>query len=181
MKLPVLIFLSLATCAFARLGENEDQNEDRYGLPKRQFDLLDKNFPLIRGEGTRTKTYLFETWRIRVGYLNGIAVRIEYWRNQDSDPLLKDFEKAAILDAESLGGTWHPDAPGMEQTTGYAPGRNTYVRQDGARATMDKIHVVIDSKTLLDFDAARKAAALNLDAARKAAAEEQRKSDVPKF
>ena len=135
MKLSVLIFLSLAAGALARVGETEDENDDRYGLPKRQFDLLDKNFPLLRGDGTRTKSYLYEAWRIRVGYLNGMAVRIEYWRNpkpQGPNIPLTDYEKTAILEAENAGGQWHPDGPGMEQTTGYSAGHNVYVRQDSA-------------------------------------------------
>jgi len=100
-----------------------------------------------------------------------MAARIEYCRNssaQGPNITLTDYEKTAILEVENVGGQWHPD--GVEQTTGYSAGHSAYTRQDGARATMDSIHGVIEAKAFLDFDAARKAAA-----------EQQLKSGQPKF
>ncbi len=168
--------------AQARLGETEDQTEDRYGIPKRQFEYDDNHFPLVRGDGARTKSYIFQSYRIRVGYLNGVTVRIEYLRqNGLPDPVLKDFEKAAIFEGETVGGKWHPDAPGQGQVVGFVPGQTRYLRDDGARAVSNTGNIIFDSKAFLDLEAARKAEAQKAQATRQATVDQQRRDALPKF
>ncbi|MDY0390359.1 MAG: hypothetical protein RBQ88_05475 [Desulfobulbus oligotrophicus] len=54
------------------------------------------------------EAYHYQGWKIRVGYLNGRAVRIAYSRlpQKNVSPQLKDDEIAAVLEAESHGGHW---------------------------------------------------------------------------
>lgn len=72
--------------------------------------LRAKVFPLITSIGAITRTYLYQGWRIRVGFLDGIAVREEYWKvtAPGRSATIADYEATAILDAEKGTGIWQP-------------------------------------------------------------------------
>ena len=106
------LFISLVCCRplQARLGEDEIQCEERYGFAKKEFVANDKTFPLITGDGTITRTYLYQGWRIRIGFLDDVAVREEYYKAaQPGKPItIADFECRAVLEGEKGSAAWQP-------------------------------------------------------------------------
>lgn len=188
MKTHLFLFLILTqllrpSSSFARLGEDEVQCEERYGFAKKEFVVNDKTFPLITGIGTITRTYLYQGWRIRVGFLDGVAVREEYWKvtAPGRSATIADYEASAILDAEKGTGTWQPkgtkltvNVPKMfmdhlvQTLTG-----TTWVRSDGiATAAWDM------SKLRMNFEGL---AAVQHDEEAKRNNEEKQRTSVPSF
>lgn len=189
MKIFILFVLSLLvqfTCvrpAFARLGEDEVQCEERYGFAKKEFVANDKVFPLIKGVGATTRTYLYQGWRIRVGFLDGVAVREEYWKvtGPGRSATIADYEYAAILEGEKVTGAWLPrgikltvNIPKMLQDhlMNTLVG-TTWVRGDGnATATLDNVHLHMSFESL---------AAVQHDEEIKRSNEEKQRASVPAF
>ena len=179
----LLVHLALAHSALARLGEDEIQCEDRYGFAKKEFVSNDKIFPLIKGDGTITRTYLYQGWRIRVGFLDGVAVREEYWKvtGPGRTSSIADYEATAILDAERGTGAWQSKGTKltvnipkmlqdhlMQMLTG-----TTWIRSDGtATATLDLTHLHISFESL---------AAVQHDEEAKRNNEEKQRASVPTF
>lgn len=103
-----LTLLIIPAIASARLGESQRDNQARYGnLVKDNYTIS----PFLRG--AINETYHFQGWNIKVGYLNGRAVRIAYSKlpQKDVSPQMKDDEIAAVLQAESHGGQWKQMKP----------------------------------------------------------------------
>ena len=94
--------LLLPSTVLARLGETERENQVRYGEPLKD----DHSSPLLNN--TVNKTYHYQGWKIRVGYINGHAVRIAYSKlpKANESQFLKDDEIAAVMEAETHGGRW---------------------------------------------------------------------------
>jgi len=100
--------------ASARLGENEAQSQMRYGEPKPELIGADEK-PLL--EGAKELAYKFEEWRIRVAFLNNVAVRLQYIHIPDASGLKKisDAEAESILEAEKGKFSWRE----QKARTGY--------------------------------------------------------------
>ena len=100
--------------AVARLGETEAQSQARYGEPRPELIGADEK-PLL--EGAKELAYQFEDWRIRVAFLNNVAVRLQYIHMPDASGLKKisDAEAASILDAEKGKFAWRE----QKARTGY--------------------------------------------------------------
>lgn len=100
----LVIFLCWSSVAFARLGESVVENQARYGNPVK--DHRNTTSPLLKS--AENKTYHYQGWQIRIGYINGQAVRMFYGKlpKKGGSQVLKPDEFQAILKAESHGGTW---------------------------------------------------------------------------
>jgi hypothetical protein len=70
----LIAFLILPSISFARLGETEEKNQSRYGQPVK--NIHDTTAPILKR--ARNKTYHYQGWQIRIGYVNGHAVRMFY-------------------------------------------------------------------------------------------------------
>lgn len=179
----VLLSLLHPSSGIARLGEDEIQCEERYGFAKKEFVQNDKTFPLVTGIGAITRTYLYQGWRIRIGFLDGVAVREEYWKviAPARSATIADYEATAILDAEKGTGVWQPkgtkltvNLPKMlqEHLTQMLTG-TTWVRGDGtATATLDLTHLHLGFESL---------AAVQHDEEAKRSNEEKQRISVPAF
>ena len=179
----LLVHLTNFSSAFARLGEDEIQCEERYGFAKKEFVANDKTFPLITGEGAITRTYLYQGWRIRIGFLDGVAVREEYWKvtAPGRSASIADFETTAVLEGEKGVGVWQPKGTKLmtnitqmlqDQLLKGLSG-TVWVRSDGtATASLDlaKLHLSFESL-----------AAAQHDQAVKLANEEKQRASVPAF
>jgi hypothetical protein len=104
----VLFSIVFPSIAFARLGETEQQDIARYGVPIKDHDAIS---PILNN--AVTKTYRYQGWKIRAGYLNGHAVKISYSKlsQPNVSPQLKDDEITAVLNAETHGGKWEKLKP----------------------------------------------------------------------
>ena len=100
----ILLFTIFPHESLARLGEDEQQNEERYGVPVQNVN--DELQPILIK--SVNKTYHYQGWKIRIGYLNDRAVRLRYTKLPTSgwSPVLKQDEIAAILKGETHGGNW---------------------------------------------------------------------------
>ena len=168
-----LLFTQAVWChsLFARLGEDEIQCEERYGFAKKEYISTDKINPLVTGDGANIRTYIYQGWRIRIGFLDGVAVREEYWKvtGPGRTAAIADYESTAILDGEKGSATW--------QTRGTTLSLNVtkmlqdhlqnvlmgthWIRSDGAAtATLDlgKMHLLFESLAAIQHDEAIKQA-----------------------
>lgn len=98
------VCLLLPIQAHARLGDSIQQSQKRYGKPI--TTAANKINPLMKD--ARDESFKYKGWIIRSAFINKHAVRIRYSKESkpDSSPMLQDYEVAAILKAESHGGTW---------------------------------------------------------------------------
>ena len=169
--------------SIARLGETEIQCEDRYGFAKKDFAANDKIFPLIKGDGTITRTYLFQGWKIRVGFLDGLAVREEYYKvgGPGRSVLIADYEATAVLDGEKGTGAWQAYGPKLSINISKMLQDHlkamllgpVWIRSDGtATATKDGagMHMAFESL-----------AAVQHDEEAKRGNEEKQRASVPSF
>jgi hypothetical protein len=108
---PSILALLLGTSSmFARLGENEVQSKARYGEPNP--GLIGANDkPLIAG--AKENAYLFEGWRVRAAFVNGVTHRIEYVKIPEGGALknIAVPEALAILEAEKDRYSWREQKP----------------------------------------------------------------------
>ena len=107
MRSLVLLFLSclvLPSIAFARLGESVEHSQARYGNPVE--NIQDTISPILKTASS--KTYHYQGWQIRIGYINDHAVRMFYAKLPKSGEtqVLKADEIEAVLKAELHGGKW---------------------------------------------------------------------------
>jgi hypothetical protein len=104
--LTLLFFLSLvfSSIAHARLGESVEENRARYGSPVE--NSYDTRSPILKSAAN--KTYHYQGWQIRIGYINDHAVRMYYAKlpKTGETQLLKADEIKAVLKAELHGGKW---------------------------------------------------------------------------
>ena len=113
--------------AYGRLDENITQCDQRYNVGGKSADAIMGMYRLIEGPNTTNVSYRHDGWKIRIGYLNTIAVVIEY-RRQDNQRI-DDGQLKLLLNVNSGGGTWAPSSPGF------------FVRNDGATAQRN-VHAV---------------------------------------
>lgn len=99
----IFLFI-IASSAYARIGETEQECIQRYGKPV--TNKADTAFPLLRNAVNRT--YEYQGWQIRAAFINNHAVKIAYAKlstpNQSS--VINKDEINAILLAEKHGGEW---------------------------------------------------------------------------
>jgi hypothetical protein len=104
--LTLLLFPSLIfpLIAHARLGESVEANQARYGSPVKNSN--DTRSPILKS--AVNKTYHYQGWQIRVGYINDHAVRMFYAKLPKSGEtqVLKTDEIEAVLKVELHGGKW---------------------------------------------------------------------------
>ena len=144
---------------------------------------MDKLYPLISGDGTITRTYIYQGWRIRIGFLDGVAVREEYWKvtGPGRNATIADYESTPILDAEKGTGAWQPKGTKLStnmQKMLLDHMQNTlmgtaWIRSDGsATAVLDitKMHMSFESITAIQHDEAMKQAN-----------EQKQRASVPQF
>ncbi len=152
----------------------------RYGKPVK--DANQELFPLLRGAALAS--YNYQGFRIKVAFLNGVAVRQKYVRIEliNGSLRMSDVEVQAILDAEKGSGEWQGASPTrtssdlltklytrlMKPLLGTQWERST----DHATANLEPARQSI----LLDTPAA-----LQAEATFKKATEEGKGQKVPKF
>lgn len=105
-----LIALLSPLPAMARLGETEAQSQARYGEPAPQFaSPVDR--PIM--SGSKEVIYHFGGWRIRVAFVNNVALRLEYVHlPEGSTPKpISEAELKTILDAEKATFSWREQKP----------------------------------------------------------------------
>ena len=109
-----LAFFATTAGAHARLGETEAQSTARYGAPRPEF-IGPQEKPLL--EGAKQQVFYFEGWRIRIAFLDDVAVRLEYIHIPDQAKPQKITEKEieTILEAEKGKFSWREIKP----RTGY--------------------------------------------------------------
>ena len=108
----ILFFILITTTGvFARLGENEVACATRYNHGQDVLQSFqDRHAPLVSGVNTTNRTYLYQGWRIRVGFVNGIAQRVEYSDAEKPSRNITEAEIAAILAANGGASAWRPVA-----------------------------------------------------------------------
>ena len=127
-----------------------------------------------------SKTYHYQGWKIRAGYLDGTAVRVSYGKmtQAETPAQLKDDEIAAILNAKAHGGKWEK-IPAMSLLNQKRTGNNLFdgsqrrwVNTNGSIA-----YVLLGNKTIFveSPDAGK------WEQRQERAKEEQRKGSIPKF
>jgi len=177
-----LTLISIGTPAHARLGETREQAEARYGLPKSEKTARFQT-PLI--EGAREITFLYQGFRIRCALLPATdgreyIVREEYLR-KDGSPVIKDFERDAILAGEGNGMEWSDEKMGplsldpvktLQNQFAHALMGQNWRRTDGALA----IHGIGGFPVRLELPQAA-----NWEAQIKAAKDQAARANVPKF
>ena len=171
----ILITTLPTSLSYARVGDSEQQDAERYGPPVKAQDSLT---PILKNGVS--KTYHYQGWKIRVGYLDGTAVRVSYAKmTQPETPAhLKDDEIDAILNAEAHGGKWEK-IPAMSLLNQKRTGNNLFdgsqrrwVNTNGSIA-----YVLLGNKTIFveSPDAGK------WEQRQERAKEEQRKGSIPKF
>ena len=183
LAIVVLTHLTGHSICFARLGEDEIQCEERYGFAKKEFVQNDKIFPLVTGIGAITRTYLYQGWRIRIGFLDGVAVREEYRKvtGPGRAAAIADYESAPILDAEKGTGKWQPK--GTKRTANFSKmledhlqsmiTQGAWIRSDGvATATLDMLNMRMSFESIT---------AIQHDEETKHSNEEKQRASVPTF
>jgi hypothetical protein len=92
----LILFVVFPSVSLARLGETKQQDIARYGNPVKDQDRFS---PILKN--ANTSTYNFQGWKVRTGYLEGLAVRISYSKlpQPGYSPRLAEDEIAAILNA----------------------------------------------------------------------------------
>lgn len=169
-----MVFISCAFRVDARMGETEDQSQDRYGAPVNP--QLDKVNPLM--DGAITCSYKYQGWSIRAAFLNGRTIKIKYSRipTAGTSPQLRHEEMVAILEAESGKGQWKDyKDPTLNPVVAVFNANITpkrWVNSNGNTAYLEtgSMSLVIDSPVVEQ-----------LKAAKQAQIEAQRKASVPKF
>lgn len=126
-----------AGTAFARIGENQVQHEQRYGRARE--DARTNNTATL--QLNCTKTYGYQGWRLVVTFERGLAEHIEYWRD-----FPKDHEVAAILRAEAGGGQWTQVS------------RDRWINTNGRIAVRHSLRVRVMSAAFAAREAAEEAA-----------------------
>jgi hypothetical protein len=104
-QLAIALLIIGAGTAHARLEENITQCDQRYNIGGKSAnaDPLDGVSPLIRGPNTSHVVYRHDGWKIRIGYLNTIAVVVEYRRLDHGK--LDDAQFQLLLNVTSGGFT----------------------------------------------------------------------------
>jgi hypothetical protein len=173
-----LLFLSslvLSPMAFARLGETIETNQARYGNPVK--NIRDTISPILKA--ATNKTYHYQGWQIRIGYINDHAVRMFYARLPKSGEtqVLKPDEIEAILKAELHGGKWKKMRAGT-----------LFSRTNSGNSSFDHAHLRwVNTNKCLAYSTNRMnlyveaSEAIIWEQSLKNEKEVQRKENIPKF
>jgi hypothetical protein len=144
----LVVLLLAVSPAKARLGETLNQLTARYGPPTARLPET----PRIFHKGG---------WIITVSLINGVSVGEKFQKS--GGPNTEDI--AQLLSINSQGQTWtlKQSGPTFMGSIFPVPGTvaKTWIRDDGALATLTTglpIYLNIESKVLLDAEAADKAA-----------------------
>ncbi len=105
-SLSVILLISTAPFCQARLGESETQCDIRYNPVGKRSEPFseDKTHPLSIGQPLETTTYIYQGWKIRIGFLGTMACCMEYTAPQFKNPDATEID--AILKANEQGGSW---------------------------------------------------------------------------
>jgi hypothetical protein len=139
--LVLLLVVSLARPALARLGETEAQSQARYGAPVDGLVGGDEK-PLLAGAVERA--YNFEGWRVRSAFVNGATVRIQYVHIENNAPKKLDEEQIkTLLEAEKGKFAWREEksknvgyAKELEKVVKAVANLNKWERTDHAKAEL---------------------------------------------
>ena len=178
-----LFVLLFAGVTYARLGENETQCNGRYGTPltdKYTTEANRKN-PLV--PGGYTKSYNYQGWVVRVGYVvfNGPAIKMSFRKKAGGS--IKEDELAAILTANAPEGMkWERGVYTNSPLQGSAAvfsnigsnvmGAAAWKRTDGVVAILEPMKLELTLESPAAIEITRKA---------KDSAEAQRKAAIPAF
>lgn len=132
-QLAIALLIIGGVAAYGRLDENITQCDQRYNVGGLGANAQGSSgvYSLIQGPNTTNVTYRHDGWKIRIGYLNTIAVVIEY-RRQDNGKI-DDGQVQLLLHVNSGGGTWTRSSPGF------------FIRNDGATAKNNLYDVRFES------------------------------------
>ena len=164
MAFSFIIMASITVTAMARLGENEVACAIRYnhGIDIKQTNA-DRFSPLLSGANTTNRTYSFQGWKIRIGFMKGIAHRMRY-QHENPNHRITEEEQMVILNANGGSANWRPEKIEAQRKDAFTrmliPSYSgvTWVRNDGAKATRDimGISLSIDSAAYLNWEARKK-------------------------
>lgn len=128
----------------ARIGETETACDMRYnqGKPPLSQSFADRLSPLVQGPATTNKTYSYQGWSIKIGFIQGIASRIEYSKAGEGPRAITAEEVNAILNGNGGLRSWRLVAQDqfpnptkivtdIFRRSGYRP---VWYRQDGTYA-----------------------------------------------
>jgi hypothetical protein len=171
------LVVGIVAVAHARLGENITACDMRYNKGAAGASTSeDRLSPLVIGPGTTNRTYRYEGWKIRIGFLNETACRLAYRLDGKMvQPSAEEF--SGILQAHGGTSAWRQVE--TRSITNAAPavmkilrshGARLWVRQDGALAYPYGSMVVVESPAALMLDVQ--------DAQRREAAKQRK---VPQF
>ena len=98
-----LLMMASSSMLQARIGETELECNLRYGRSKDY--AMAKALPLVVGANHRE--YSLNGWAIHVAFVNGVAVREEYFKPSSAGgPVFKPEDVEAILAGEKGTGSW---------------------------------------------------------------------------
>jgi len=138
-----VIIAALPHLARARIGETETACDMRYNHGKPlSSSFADSISPLVKGPTATNKTYSYQGWNIKIGFLQGIASRIEYSKAGDGPKAITAEEVNAILNGNGGLRSWRLVAQDqfpnptkivtdIFQRSGHRP---VWYRQDGTYA-----------------------------------------------
>lgn len=136
------LILVLATGVHARLSETETACALRYNHGKDvPPHTLDQTSPLVRGPNCTNRTYVFQGWLIRIGFIQGISSRVSYSIHETPRGITPD-EVKAILDANGGLSSWRRvRSADFKQTTPvlnriFSTSTDVWWRNDGSFASM---------------------------------------------
>ena len=172
----ILFTTFISSVSYARLGDTEQQDSERYGPAS--VSAQDRLTPIIKN--APSKTYLYQGWKIRAGYLDGIAVRVCYSKisKPENTSELKNDEIEAILKAESHDGRWEKVKPMSllnQNKTGnsYFDGsQHRWLNTNGSMA-----YILLGNRTFF----VESPEAGKWERNQKNKIEDQRKANIPKF
>jgi hypothetical protein len=137
-----ILLLALCPVANARIGETESECNTRYGTPKKVDEIV---------PGCPTNEYDYHGFKIRIAFPGFSNPAIKMVFTKYPSPFFKDDEIAAILNANTKGGTaWKGVAseselakksdPLTRMTTAMVTssvGARSWVRSDGVTAELE--------------------------------------------
>jgi hypothetical protein len=146
-----------ASPAEARLGETEAQCQARYGAPAPDL-LAPTDKPLLPGAEKET-VFNFDGWRVRVAFLNGKAVRMEYAKLPEAGALkkLSEAEVQAILEAQKGSFRWREEKPrtgnsGLDKLKTAFEGRKWERSDHAAAKLMFDLVLVMETREVEAFE-----------------------------
>ncbi|MBU0754653.1 MAG: hypothetical protein KJ645_05905 [Planctomycetes bacterium] len=182
-KLISVIIILASTSSFGRLGETETECDIRYNKTGQAHEptYQDKHKPLKIGKiPLLTRTYEYEGWQIRIGFLNSVACCMEYSRGSGN---LSDDEVNAILQANEGAANWKKvnTAEAIEKSarikdaSSYTGQRDFWIRRDGCLAYLPGL---LFSKNTLRLE---KSEAVSMGIAEMKKKEAAKQKPIPQF